>query len=637
MSKRKKEMKQKKKNKLEKIEKDPKKTKPVNVMKKSPILYIIMILIWTALTVFLWYYFVQSFINVPFYEGTNVTKTLRVFATIILVLNAIFVSYFWLNGVKDFIYVIWYYIFKNKLNKRYYEIIETDVSNANDRVLLVYCTCNDFDPFSLERSIQQKYHNFEVVILDDSSDENYKKQIDEFGSKHNIKVVRRENRVGFKAGNINHYLMSEDCLAGGGFDYFVILDSDEIIPQNFITECLKYFYAKDNVGIVQANHISTRNRNFFMKLFHVGVNSHWPTYQTMKHFYGFSTMLGHGAMIKSDCYYKAGGFPNLVAEDLCLSIEARSLGYYVAFAPNIICEEEYPIDYVAFKKRHSKWTQGNLEFIKKYTGKITKSKMKWYEKMDIVLFTYNLPLTAIFAFFIFLNLIISPLLHINLGQVYAVWMVVPTIIFFFSPMLNDFITWAFRLNPLRNLMYFICVIILYGSMLTTSLVSALLGMFGKKAKFIVTPKSSQKISVWFALKFQWKEFLLSTILLLLSIFITRSIFPVILIICTGYLSVFLLFFSNKRYNQEQVAKIDKKTSMISLRINKVFQYNQNFTFNNIQSNNIENEDGKSEELNKDIILENSVEVEKPKEDLLVNIETQQKNREDEIENKQENQ
>lgn len=216
MSKRKKEMKQKKKNKLEKIEKDPKKTKPVNVMKKSPILYIIMILIWTALTVFLWYYFVQSFINVPFYEGTNVTKTLRVFATIILVLNAIFVSYFWLNGVKDFIYVIWYYIFKNKLNKRYYEIIETDVSNANDRVLLVYCTCNDFDPFSLERSIQQKYHNFEVVILDDSSDENYKKQIDEFGSKHNIKVVRRENRVGFKAGNINHYLMSEECLAGGG-------------------------------------------------------------------------------------------------------------------------------------------------------------------------------------------------------------------------------------------------------------------------------------------------------------------------------------------------------------------------------------------------------------------------------------
>jgi hypothetical protein len=84
---------------------------------------------------------------------------------------------------------------------------------------------------------------------------------------------------------------------------------------------LKYFYTYSNVGIVQANHVSDRNRNFFMKLFHVGVNSHWPTYQTMKHFYGFSTMLGHGAMIKRDCYERAGGFPPLVAEDLCLSIE----------------------------------------------------------------------------------------------------------------------------------------------------------------------------------------------------------------------------------------------------------------------------------------------------------------------------
>lgn len=58
-------------------------------------------------------------------------------------------------------------------------------------------------------------------------------------------------------------------------------------------------------------------------------------------------MLGHGAMIKKQCYEQEGGSPNLVAEDLCLSIEVRDKGHYVAFAPNIICQEEYPIDYVA--------------------------------------------------------------------------------------------------------------------------------------------------------------------------------------------------------------------------------------------------------------------------------------------------
>ena len=283
-------------------------------------------------------------------------------------------------------------------------------------------------------------------------------------------------------------------------------------------------------------------------------------------------MLGHGAMIKRECYEAAGGFPPLVAEDLCLSIEARNKGYFVAFAPNIVCREEYPIDYVAFKKRHSKWTQGNLEFIKKYTGKIVQSRMKWFEKMDIVLFTYNLPLTAIFAFFIFANLMIAPLLSVDLGAAYAVWMVIPTVIFFFSPMLNDFITWAFRLSPLRTLVYTVSVVMLYGSMLTTSLLSAMMGLFGKKARFIVTPKSSQKITVGFALRFQWKEILFSSLLLAISLVFQRAVWPVLLIVLTGYSSIVLLFFSNKRYNEEETRRIDEQTARVSLAINPLYLY-----------------------------------------------------------------
>ncbi len=410
--------------------------------------------------------------------------------------------------------------------------------------------------------MKQTYKNIKTIILDDSNNEDYKQRIDLFAQKYNVKVVRRKDRKGFKAGKLNNFLLSseikEEKLL---YDYMVILDSDEIIPKNYVSKALSYFYTYDNIGIVQANHISTRNRNFFMKLFHIGVNSHWPTYQTMKHFYGFSSMLGHGAMISRKCYEDVGGFPELVAEDLCLSIEARNYNYYVAFAPDIICEEEYPIDYMAFKKRHSKWTQGNLEFIKKYTKKIFKSKMKWYEKMDIVLFTYNLPLTAIFAFYIFLNLIILPILQVDLSQVYTLWMLIITVIFFFSPMLNDFITWMFKLNIFRYVFYFFNVVILYGSMLTTSLISALLGMFGKKATFIVTPKTTSKITIWQALKFQIPELCLGTLLLIISLLFCRSVLPVILIIFTAYLSIFLLFFSNKKYTIKEMKNIDKQTNI----------------------------------------------------------------------------
>ena len=200
--------------------------------------------------------------------------------------------------------------------------------------------------------------------------------------------------------------------------------------------------------------------------------------------------------------------------------------------------------------------------------------MRWYEKLDIVLFTYNLPLTAVFAFFIFMNLTIAPVFRLNLGAVYALWMLIPTVIFFFSPMLNDFITWAFRLNPLRTIVYTVSVVMLYGSMLTTSLLSATMGIFGKKARFIVTPKSSKKMTLGFALQFQWKELLFSTVLLLVSLLFQRTILPVLLIILTGYLSFALLFFSNVQYTPSQTERIDEESMKISLSINDLYLYNR---------------------------------------------------------------
>ncbi len=538
---------------------------------KSPALYYTMLAAWSALIVLLWVYFLPKVYRVPFVAGVPISSGVRFCARALLLLNGIFISYFWLNGVKDFLYVVWYYAVRKRLQRRFFPVMDTDVSRVRDKVLMAYCTCNDFDGKSLEKCLRQSYPYVDTVILDDSTDATYRRRVDAFAERHGLRVVRRGTRDGFKAGNINHYLMGEECRAAG-YAFYVILDADEILPENYVYDSLRYFYAYDNVGIVQANHVSDRNRNFFMKLFHVGVNSHWPTYQTMKHFYGFSTMLGHGAMLRRECYEAAGGFPPLVAEDLCLSIEARNVGYYVAFAPNIVCKEEYPVDYAAFKKRHSKWTQGNLEFIKKYTKRIFTSRMRWFEKADIVLFTYNLPLTAVFAFFIFLNLVIAPLLHIDLGAAYAPWMAIPTVVFFFSPMLNDFISWTFRLHPLRTIAYTVSVVVLYGSMLTTSLVSATLGIFGKKAKFIVTPKSSRRVGVWCALRMQWKELLLSTALLALALALHGGALPVLLIVATGYASVPLALFANVRYTAAETAAIDRKTTEIALARNLAYRY-----------------------------------------------------------------
>jgi cellulose synthase/poly-beta-1,6-N-acetylglucosamine synthase-like glycosyltransferase len=71
---------------------------------------------------------------------------------------------------------------------------------------MVYCTCDDFSEESLRASILQNYPNYRVVILDDSSSRSYRALVDAFAARHNVTVVRRPSRTGFKAGNLNNYL-----------------------------------------------------------------------------------------------------------------------------------------------------------------------------------------------------------------------------------------------------------------------------------------------------------------------------------------------------------------------------------------------------------------------------------------------
>lgn len=499
------------------------------IMKKSALLYIIILALWAGLI---------SLAVPALLHAVDRSESHGWLVYALVIMSTLFITYFWLNGIKDIVYTVYYYA-----TKRFHEVpvnAEWRTHNgriATEKIVAVYCTYNDFSGSSLEKCMYQDYPNIRYVILDDSTDESYKRLVDEFAEPRGIEVVRRQNRVGFKAGNLNNYLSHAD------YDYFVILDSDEVIPNNFVTRCLDYFEHYENAGIVQANHVATRNRNKFMNLFAIGVNSHWPTYQTLKHNYGFLSLLGHGAMVSRDCYIAAGGFPHLVAEDLCLSIEARNKGYYVAFAPDITCEEEYPIDYLAFKKRHSKWTQGNMEFIKKYTWRIARSRMSWFEKLDIVLFTYSLPLSAFFATYIAINVVLLPYLHYRLD--YPLWLIIPTIVFLLAPMLNDILFYGGRINPLRLAWYLLHTVLLYGSMLYTSLRSSIKSLFGKSI-FLVTPKDSKRLSRWDALRANKGELTFGTGVLGVAYLFNQSILPTIIIAIPAMASVYLALMANKR-------------------------------------------------------------------------------------------
>jgi cellulose synthase/poly-beta-1,6-N-acetylglucosamine synthase-like glycosyltransferase len=491
-------------------------------LSKSPKLYYVILTAWAMLVTAAMPAFVDTVLTADEWH-----------VVVVSIASALFVAYFWLNGMKDIVYTAYYHLW----TKHQSTPVPVRHCTAQPHVVMVYCTYNDFSAESLEASMVQDYTNYAVVILDDSTKPEHRARIDAFAATHGILVVRREDNVGFKAGNLNNYLGTAD------YDYFVILDSDEITPPNFINRALDYFAYYDNVGIVQANHVATRNRNDFMGTFSIGVDSHWITYQSVKDRHGFLSLLGHGAMVSRDCYVAAGGFPHMVAEDLCMTIAARDVGYVTAFAPDIVCEEEYPVDYLAFKKRHSKWTQGNMEFIKRFTGRILRTRMAWFEKLDLVLFTYSLPLTALFSLYVVLHVIWLPL--INERLVFPLWMIVPTAVFLIAPMLNDIIFHLTKVPPYRLLRYLGHSILLYGSMFFVSLMVSVKSAIGGSV-FLITPKEDAKVTFREAVMANKGELAFGLGLAFIATALIGNILPVFLLAIPALSATYLTVLHNQR-------------------------------------------------------------------------------------------
>lgn len=266
-------------------------------------------------------------------------------------------------------------------------------------VALLYTTCNDFVEASAQSCMTLEYDNYTLYMLDDSSDPDYKARVDAFAAQYpdKVRVVRRANRQGFKAGNMNNALTSV-----AHEPFFAVVDADEILPRNFLSKLMPRLLADPACGFVQANHHCMRDVSNALKYdMRIGIDVHWRWYQPLRNRYGFVMFLGHGALLRRSCWEDVGGFPEIVSEDLGYAIAIRERGYVGEFAEDVICLEEFPDTVRAFRVRHVKWTRGTCEFLMQWTGRILRARrMSVQEKLDILFPTLNLPLT--FFFFLFM-------------------------------------------------------------------------------------------------------------------------------------------------------------------------------------------------------------------------------------------
>ncbi len=516
---------------------------------KKNILYLLILFLWLAGLAVVWYTF---YINII--KNNQIPRWTIVF----IFFTFLTLSYLLLCAIREMVVLHALLFLKIRQRKNVAKVQSTELNlQKNKRVILLYCTRNDFNENALYKSMQQTYHNFEFFILDDSTTVEYKRKIDDFSEKHGVKVIRRKDRKGFKGGNLNNFLKGKT-----NYDYFAILDSDEILSNNFIIECLKYFECYTNIGIVQANHTISKSPNRFVENLARSHRVRKWIIDSFKNFYGLSLSAGHGTIISRECYESTQGFPEILSEDWAFSLEARKNNFFAIFAPNIICEEDYPVNLISFKKRQARWTRGNTELLRTYFKKIMSKKYKMFfcEKFDFLYTGLLLPLSFLGIF----NLI-------NLNIIYAIlnlkffitWpLFVLTILGIFPMFLSDLYFCLFGKDKINIFSILVSVLhnfLIAFSLSLTSLLAVLKAMIGRKHSFNVTIKTSEKFSIFKTLYLNWKEIIFALILLVISFIFTNNFWQVFLWLIPFLMLPYLTILSNYQIpkNKKQVLFLQK--------------------------------------------------------------------------------
>ncbi|AJM78167.1 hypothetical protein C5C66_09825 [Rathayibacter toxicus] len=402
---------------------------------------------------------------------------------------AVVIGTIWMAGIRSLFVISLYPLLIRR-------IPEVPARYSEASVALLYCTADDFNAAALTASMEQSYDRVGTFILDDSKNPHIRADIDDFASRTGASVVRRSERTGFKAGNLNNFLLAER----NEYDYVVIVDSDQVLPPSFVRRALDHAaYRSESgarVGVVQGRHNTLRRVSAFADEFGALLETHVRVTQLVRSVFGFSQFLGRGALISTECLRATGGFPEVVTEDLAFSIEATQKGFEIFYAPDLVSTEEFPVDYAAFKKQYSKFSQGNTEIVRHYLVSALWSPLRPWQKVDLLLETVSAPLGAVLSA---LMLVFSAFLlsSSSAGGPLPFWVGLTLGLGGLLPLFPETMR-RLRQREFRSAaLFFMRAVALYSSVLWTTVATFFTVALGGRARFMVTPKirnSSRSVS-----------------------------------------------------------------------------------------------------------------------------------------------
>jgi cellulose synthase (UDP-forming) len=224
------------------------------------------------------------------------------------------------------------------------------------------------------------YPNKNIYFLDDSSDEKYKREAEELAGRYGVKLFRRKERHGAKAGVIN------DCLKTLDEKYVAVFDADQNPVPEFLKTIVSILEADQRLAYVQTPQFYT---NMYESRIAYAANSQ----QTVFYEYiceGKSSAqamicCGTNVIFRKEALVEVGGLDeSSVTEDFATSVRFHQKKWRSLYYNHVNTFGAGPESLSAFFKQQSRWAQGNIEVLKKVlwklvTGPFSLRPSQWLE------------------------------------------------------------------------------------------------------------------------------------------------------------------------------------------------------------------------------------------------------------------
>lgn len=237
---------------------------------------------------------------------------------------------------------------------------------------------------TVENVLGLDYPNFEIIVIDDRSDDNTASVIKDLEAKHeNVKALIRE-----KGAFPGKSAVLNDAFVIAKGEAILVFDADATVEPDFLNKLIPALEPSD-VGAVQARKI-IRNKdcNLLTRCQNNEYTMDTHLQAGRDAVKGAVELRGNGELIKREALEDIGGWNNYtITDDLDMSTRLHIKGWDIRFCPDACVYEEGIIYIFPLFRQRRRWLEGTIRrYLEYFAEAIRSKKMSLRARLDMTIY-----------------------------------------------------------------------------------------------------------------------------------------------------------------------------------------------------------------------------------------------------------